>query len=78
MRLRLRQLLRTVKRNAIKELNARMGIPDRLPNIKKEDIPIMAKHAEREANPLYPVPKLMTVKELEMFYYQIADWSTQQ
>lgn len=38
----------------------------------------MAKHAEREANPLYPVPKLMTVKELEMFYYQIADWSTQQ
>lgn len=64
--------------NAIKELNARMGIPDRLPNIKKEDIPIMAKHAEREANPLYPVPKLMTVKELEMFYYQIADWSTQQ
>lgn len=64
--------------NAIRELNARMGIPNRLPNIKKEDIPVMAKHAEREANPLYPVPKLMTVKELEMFYYQIADWSTQQ
>ena len=64
--------------NAIRELNASMGIPNRLPNIKKEDIPVMAKHAEREANPLYPVPKLMTVKELEMFYYQIADWSTQQ
>ena len=55
-----------------------MEIPNRLPDIKKEDIPIMAKHAEREANPLYPVPKLMTVKELEMFYYQIEDWSTQQ
>ena len=64
--------------NAIRELNASMGIPNRLPNIKKEDIPVMAKYAEREANPLYPVPKLMTVKELEMFYYQIADWSTQQ
>lgn len=35
----------------------------------------MAGHAQKEANPLYPVPKLMTQKELEQFYYQIADWS---
>ena len=35
----------------------------------------MARNAEKEANPLYPVPKLMTAKELEGFYYQIADWS---
>ena len=34
-------------------------------------------HAEREMTPLYPVPKFMTVKELGMFYYQIANWSTQ-
>ena len=33
------------------------------------------KHAEKEANPLYPVPRLMTEKELEKFYYQVADWS---
>ena len=52
-----------------------MQIPDKLTGIKKEDIPIMAKHAEKEANPLYPVPKLMTRKELESFYYEIADWS---
>ena len=32
----------------------------------------MAKHAEKEANPLYPVPKLMTRDELEQFYYRIA------
>ena len=63
---------------AIEQLNAKMQIPDKLTGIREEDISIMAKHAEREANPLYPVPKLMTVKELEMFYYQIADWSTQQ
>ena len=25
--------------------------------------------------PLYPVPKLMTRKELENFYYMISDWS---
>ena len=59
----------------IEKLNAKMQIPDKLTGIKKEDIPIMAKHAEKEANPLYPVPKLMTQKELEAFYYQIADWS---
>lgn len=60
---------------AIKELNARMGIPEKIMGIKKEDIPQMAKHADKEANPLYPVPKLMNAKELEKFYYQAADWS---
>ena len=60
---------------AIKNLNAKMGIPENLSGIKKEDIAIMAKHAEKEANPLYPVPKLMTKKELAEFYVQVADWS---
>ena len=60
---------------AIKELNAKMGIPEKIAGIKKEDIPAMAKHAEREANPLYPVPKLMTENELAEFYVQVADWS---
>ena len=60
---------------AIKNLNAKMGIPEKLSGIKKEDIAIMAKHAEKEANPLYPVPKLMTKKELAEFYVQVADWS---
>lgn len=60
---------------AIRALNARMDIPDKLTGIQKEDIPELARHAEKEANPLYPVPKLMTAKELESFYYKIADWS---
>lgn len=60
---------------AIEALNAKMNIPDKITGIKQEDISEMAKHAEKEANPLYPVPKLMTRKELEGFYYQIADWS---
>ena len=60
---------------AIKELNAKMNIPNKITGIKQEDIPEMARHAEKEANPLYPVPKLMARKELEGFYYQIADWS---
>ncbi len=60
---------------SIKTLNAKMNIPDKITGIKQEDISDLAKHAEKEANPLYPVPKLMTRKELEGFYYQIADWS---
>ena len=61
--------------HAIKELNARMNIPTKLPGIQKNDINALARHAEKEANPLYPVPILFTRKELECFYYQVADWS---
>ena len=57
---------------AIKELNARMNIPTTISGINEEDIPELARHAEKEANPLYPVPRLMTAKELEAFYHQIA------
>lgn len=60
---------------AIRKLNEKMNIPNKLVGIKEEDIPTMAKFAEKEANPLYPVPKLMTRKELESYYYMIADWS---
>lgn len=60
---------------AIRELNANMGIPQKLSGIQKEHIPAMARHAHREANPLYPVPVLMDAKALEQFYYAVADWS---
>lgn len=57
---------------AVKALNAQMNIPEYITGIKKEDIPKLAKHAEKEANPLYPVPKLYTKKELENLYYKIG------
>lgn len=57
---------------AIRQLNARMGIPETLVGIRPEDIPVMAAHAEKEANPLYPVPRLMTREELTFFYEQVA------
>lgn len=57
---------------AICQLNARMGIPETLEGIRPEDIPVMAAHAEKEANPLYPVPRLMTREELTFFYEQVA------
>lgn len=61
--------------DGIKELNRTMGIPEVIEGISKEDIPLMAKHAHKEGNPLYPVPVLMGAKELEKFYYAVADWS---
>lgn len=58
---------------AIRDLNRRMGIPETLPGIRREDIPAMARHAAREANPLYPVPRLMDAGELEEFYELVSD-----
>jgi len=60
---------------AIEALNEKFGIPKKLDCIKREDVSKMAELAEKEANPLYPVPMLMDKKQLEKFYYQIADWS---
>ena len=39
-----------------------------LKEIKREDIPELARIADKEANPLYPVPVLMDCKQLEGFY----------
>jgi alcohol dehydrogenase class IV len=53
----------------IRDMNKRMNIPSGFENIVPSDIPMMADHADAEANPLYPVPKLMDAKELEKLYY---------
>ncbi len=53
---------------AIEELNAKMNIPTEISGkwmIKDEDIDGMVKHAYKEANPLYPVPKIFGHKELK-------------
>ena len=54
-------------------LNKAMGIPEKLKGIKVEDIPELARRADKEANPLYPVPVLWNAKELEKFYYDVMD-----
>lgn len=59
----------------IRQLNSRMGIGVSFSQIQKEDIPAMAKHADKEANPLYPVPMLMNARELEKFYYKVYEGS---
>lgn len=52
------------------ELNRQTGMPETI-EIAEADIPTLAKTAAREANPLYPVPKLMSAKDLEKIYYTV-------
>lgn len=56
----------------VRAMNRSMGIPDKISGIREEDIPQMAAHADKESNPLYPVPRLMDRKELAAMYHVIA------
>jgi len=57
----------------IEELNSLMNIGTKINEIQIEDIPALAKTAEHEANPLYPVPVLFTAKQLEQIYYEVKN-----
>lgn len=47
-----------------------MKIPRKITGIVNRDVPLMVERALQEANPLYPVPRI--VNKDEMFYlYQI-------
>lgn len=53
----------------IKKMKKALNIPDTLECININDIPALANLAAKEGNPLYPVPKLMDAKELEVIYH---------
>ena len=57
----------------IEGMNARMNIPTTLKEVKKEDIPAMAVLADKEANPLYPVPAVWNAQELEKLYLLVCE-----
>jgi len=56
---------------AIRDMERRFQIPDTVPQIRREDIPKLSRYADREANPLYPVPVLMDAGELAAFYERL-------
>ncbi len=56
----------------IEDMNAEFGIPATVPQIKAEDIKALARHAEREANPLYPVPALWDRKKLGEIFLKVG------
>ena len=57
--------------DAVKDMKKRFGIGDYIPEIQETDIPELAHYADKEANPLYPVPVLMDASELETLYYRL-------
>ena len=57
----------------MKETNKAMNIPNKLSGIRKEDIAELARYADKEANPLYPVPVLMDAQELQQLYYDVME-----
>ncbi|MBX9975001.1 iron-containing alcohol dehydrogenase [Cytobacillus firmus] len=58
---------------SIKSLNSKMGIPPKVSGIQDSDIPIMAERALKEANPLYPVPKIFSRDDMFRLYQLIKD-----
>lgn len=55
---------------AIEQLNEKMAIPSTIKGIVNRDVPLMVERALQEANPLYPVPRI--INKDEMFYlYQV-------
>ncbi len=52
----------------IENLNKALAIPEKLEGIQEEDIPELAKTADKEGNPLYPVPVLWDATQLEKIY----------
>ena len=58
--------------DAVRELNGRLSIPSTFEGkIAEQDFDELAQHADKEANPLYPVPKLMNKNELKQIYYKV-------
>ena len=57
----------------VKDMKKKLNIGDTIEGIKEADIPKLSKYADKEANPLYPVPKLMNAKELRQFYYKVME-----
>ena len=59
--------------DALEAMNAAMDIPETLPGILTEDIPQLARYADHEANPLYPVPVLWGPEELQKMYELVQE-----
>lgn len=57
----------------IREFNRYFNIPTCISELQEEDIDALAVTADREANPLYPVPRLMDAAELKGIYEMIKE-----
>jgi len=58
-------------KEAVKALNEKMNIPQKIDGIREEDLPILIKRALSEVNPAYPVPVIFNAKNMEDIYRMI-------
>lgn len=58
---------------AIKKLNEDMSIPKTVSCILDKDIPVMVNRTLKEANPLYPVPKILSKEDMVQLYQMIKE-----
>ena len=56
----------------IEAMNAAFGIGSTFPEIRRDDIEELASYAEKEANPLYPVPVLWGKEKLKAMYRKLC------
>ncbi len=68
-----KEIAATIFLDKLKQLEKQLSIPTKISQLKQEDIESLAKTADKEANPLYPVPLLMDNKELENIYKQLLE-----
>lgn len=57
---------------AVCALNRSLNIPETIADLREADIPMLAGRALREANPLYPVPRILGRSEIEAIYRKIS------
>lgn len=57
----------------IEELNTLMNMPKSYKEIKKDDIPDMINHINKEVYPLYPVPRYLGNDEIKRIYKNIME-----
>ena len=55
----------------IRKMNTSFGIGTKIEALKVEDIPLLCERADREANPLYPVPVIFTKQDFTNIFNMI-------
>ncbi len=57
----------------IRSMNRQLGISEFVGGVDPADVPLMARRAHRESNPLYPVPRIFSVEDFRTLYRIITN-----
>jgi alcohol dehydrogenase class IV len=60
----------------LRDLNKQMNIEPNIEKIQESDLPEMINRALAEANPLYPVPKILFDDDLKKIYLQVKGYAS--